>query len=160
MNCDHSLWTPERIFQPRPGGKPVISPEGLVYCTDGKCRWVGQAAPTRTGLLAKLLPPPRCILYILDRDAVSAQRVKGKVGRDRVFALISQWTGGQSYPSLHFDPPIQRKLAYVTEAQSLPDRGCIRLDGGQGKLDLYGDPAQLDAVHALLLHVQQATQQA
>ena len=156
MSFDCAAWTPERIFQPRPGGKPVVSPEGLVYCTDGKCRWVGQATPTRTGLLAKLLPAPRCILYILDRDTVSAQYVKGKADKDRVFALISQWTGGQSYPSLRFDPPTQRKLTYITDIESRPDRGFIRLDGGQGKLDLYADARQFDTILALLKQAKQA----
>lgn len=158
MNCpDQTTWTPERVFQPRPGGKPVVSPEGLVYCTDGKCRWVGQPAPARLpGPLARFVPAPRCVLYILDGQSVSAQAVKGKADKERVFDLISQWTGGQSYPSLRFDPPVERKLPYVTDIEPQPDRGRIRLDGGQGRLDLYADPHQLSTILALLEHAKQA----
>ena len=30
----------QNIARPRPGGKAQISPEGIIYCTDGKFRWV------------------------------------------------------------------------------------------------------------------------
>jgi len=30
----------QNIARPRPGGKAHISPEGIIYCTDGKFRWV------------------------------------------------------------------------------------------------------------------------
>ena len=30
----------QNISRPRPGGKPHVSPEGIIYCMDGKFRWV------------------------------------------------------------------------------------------------------------------------
>lgn len=165
LNCPDcggapAQWDPTCVFRQVPGGQPYVSPEELVFTTDGKCRWVCQAAPSPLArLLSALLPRSTsngpCILYTMDEQSITAQPVKGKADRERVFRLISKWTGGQSHPSLRFDKPTTLHLRYLTDVVCDPDAGCVRLDGGEGSLLVYADREQLDSVYTLLARQQQ-----
>lgn len=160
LNCPDcggapAQWDPTCVFRRTPGGQPCVSPDGLVFTTDGKCRWVCQAEPPILARLVSSLipgfaPKGRCILYTLDEQSITAQPLRDKVGRERVFQLISKWTGGQSHPSLRFDRPNTRRLRYLTSLSCDRDSGRIRLDGGEGAMRIYADREQLDSIYTLL----------
>ena len=165
LNCPDcggapAQWEPACVFQVVPGGQPYVSPEGLVFTTDGKCRWVGMAQAALLPRLLSLLlprfnPSGPCVLYTMDETSITAQPVKGTGDIDRVFRLISKWTGGQSHPSLHFDKAVTLQLRFLTEVVCDTDNTCVHLDGGQGSLTIYAQGNQLDAIYTLLSRQQQ-----
>lgn len=140
------------LYAVRPGARPHISPEGLICSTDGKCRWVYQPRP-EGGLLSRLRcmgKGGRCLLFTLDPQSVSVQRVTGRQDARAVFDTVSRWTGGQSNPSLRFEGEQRLQRRFLTGITLQPDRERICLDGGEGRLYLYAQPELLELIHALM----------
>lgn len=120
----------------RPGGSPYVSPEGIVYGTDGKLRWACETAGLRR----------RCLLFTLDESRVSCSRVKGHTTVAEVTHAFAVWVGGQSQPALRFEPPKTLELSAVRRITVDRTRNVLRLKRGLGRFDLLVSPQQLDPI--------------
>ena len=137
----------------RPGGSPYVSPEGIVYGTDGKLRWANETA---------LLPglPRRCLLFTLDENRVSRCRVKGRATADEVTHAFAVWVGGQIQPALRFQPPKTLELGAVRRITAAPARNLIALKSGLSTFPILVSPQQFKPILDFLrLHCPQAVVQ-
>lgn len=183
----------------RPGGKSYVSPEGLIYCTDGKLRWVHEfdqrkcptvlldflwkyvalalvvgalflhllpraggwavagtwaaligaavvVALARFGL--RLLENGRfvCLVYTLDEQSISCQRIKGKTDKAYVTHAFAVWVGGQSQPAVRVSDMKQARLDRVRALVCVPGDNRIRLRGAKGLGTVFVEPQQLQPV--------------
>ena len=137
-------------YTPRPGEPPRVSPEGLIYGTDGKCRWVSESA----GLFRS---SPRCLLFTMDERTISIRQVKGRVRRQDVVHAFSVWVGGQSQPSLRFKDLRTVQLSGVKSITLNPDKKRIRLGTGWSSFSICAEPEQFEPI---LAHLSRACPQA
>ena len=180
----------------RPGGKAYVSPEGIVYGTDGKLRWAYEfdqrKQPTVLwsalrkymtlgavvglvlllvqggigGLMALLVAmaagaaaagiafvvyrmehgPIVCLLFTLDGETVSCQRIKGKTDKEKVTRAFGEWVGGQSQPSLRVCGMKTARLDCVKKLTADPARNRIRLGGVKQVPVVCVEPQQMEPV--------------
>lgn len=132
-------------YTPRPGEPPRVSPEGLIYGTDGKCRWVCESA----GLFGS---SPRCLLFTMDDSTVSVRQVKGRARKQDVVHAFSVWVGGQSQPSLRFKDLRTVRLSGVKAITPGPAQKRIRLRTGWSSFSICAEPEQFEPILAHLSH--------
>lgn len=183
----------------RPGGKAYVSPEGIVYGTDGKLRWAYEfdqrkkptvllallwkyvAVALTAGVLFLWLPmetkivtavmaqlvlvgvavavalavfgvhllengPVVCLLFTMDEETLSCQRVKGKGDKETVTHAFAEWVGGQSQPSLRVCGLRTVRLGCVKKLAAHPERNRIRLRGAKGAPTVFAGPQQFQTV--------------
>jgi hypothetical protein len=87
------------------------------------------------------------VLYTLDGETVRCQQVEGRVDKQKVMRVVSQWVGGQSYPELTFRQPMDTRLGAVKRLQAGAERDCIRLSGGGRVKVVRVEPAQYEFVY-------------
>lgn len=135
------MTNPNLLFPP-PGASPNLSPEGIIYGTDRKCRWVYEL-PARFTLFGG---GPRCLLFTLDETAISCRQVKGRARREEVTHAFAVWVGGQSQPALRFQAFQQVPLARVRRIIPNSAKNRIDLRGPGCRLRLYADSRQFNTV--------------
>lgn len=127
---------------PRPGENAYVSPEGIIYGTDGKCRWVCDVPR----LLGPLLGSPRCLLFTMDETSISSCQVKGRIHKDEVIHAFAVWVGGQSQPALRFQAPRTVRLSAVKRITPSPAKHLIRLSTGLSGFSIHADPRQFSFI--------------
>lgn len=132
-------------YTPRPGGTSYVSPEKIIYGTDGKCRWVYQPDCTARlfGLFKGKSP---CVLFTVDEVSISSHQVKGNAAKEDVIHAFAVWVGGQSQPTLRFNDPRTVQLSAVKHIAPNPAKDLIRIRTARGGFSIHAAPAQFDFI--------------